>query len=98
MRYRFVVSLRIVAAVLVVAWAAWGSVAGQSPNAQTAGSTTPAKKFTPPKTTWGEPDLQGVWSYANLTPLERPSNQAGKEVLDDEEIAELDKEARSGAD
>jgi hypothetical protein len=95
MRHRFVVSLRIVTAVLVVAW---GSVAGQSPKPQTAGSANPAKKFTPPKTTWGEPDLQGVWSYANLTPLERPSSQVGKDVLGDEEVAELNKEARTGAD
>lgn len=25
-----------------------------------------------PRTSWGDPDLQGVWSYATLTPLERP--------------------------
>ena len=58
----------------------------------------PAAKYAPPHTPWGEPDLQGVWSYANLTPLERPSNQAGKDVLSDEEVEALDKEARSGAD
>jgi hypothetical protein len=26
------------------------------------------KGWTPPKTTWGEPDFQGIWSYATLTP------------------------------
>jgi hypothetical protein len=51
-----------------------------------------------PRTPWGEPDLQGVWSYANLTPLERPSGQAGRDRLSDEEVATVDQEARTGAD
>ena len=57
-----------------------------------------AATWTPPRTPWGEPDLQGVWSYANLTPLERPTGQAGKELLTDEEVASVDREARVGAD
>jgi hypothetical protein len=65
------------------------------PPAKSAPST---KKYTTPRTPWGEPDLQGTWSYANLTPLERPGSQAGRDVLDDEEVAALDKEARTGAD
>ena len=28
------------------------------------------------RTAWGDPDLQGVWSYATLTPLERPADVA----------------------
>ncbi len=61
-------------------------------------TTAPAKKWTLLRTSWGEPDLQGVWSYATITPLERPDNQAGKEVLTDEEVAAADREARTGAD
>jgi len=57
-----------------------------------------AKPFTPPHTPWGEPDLQGKWSYATITPLERPVTQASKEVLSPEEVAALNKEARTGAD
>ena len=31
-----------------------------------------------PRTSWGHPDLQGVWSTATITPLERPPELAGK--------------------
>ena len=58
----------------------------------------PQRKRNGPRSAWGEPDLQGVWSYATITPLERPDSQAGKDVLSDEEVAALDKEARTGAD
>jgi hypothetical protein len=72
---------------------------GAAAQSQTISKTTPAtKQYATPRTPWGEPDLQGVWSYASLTPLERPDRHAGKDVLDDEEVAELDKEARTGAD
>src|SRR5437773_8659799 len=57
------------------------------------GSQTP-KTATPsalPRTPWGDPDLQGVWNFATLTPLERPRELAEKEVLTDQEAAEFEK-------
>jgi hypothetical protein len=45
----------------------------------------------PPRTPWGDPDLQGVWSIATITPFERPTSLAGKQVLTEEEAAELEK-------
>ena len=36
-------------------------------------------------TAWGDPDLQGTWNFANLTPLERPRELAGKTVLTEKE-------------
>jgi cytochrome c553 len=33
----------------------------------------------------GYPDLQGIWNFATLTPLERPRELAGKEFLSDAE-------------
>lgn len=37
------------------------------------------------------PDLEGVWSFATLTPLERPAELAGKARLTDQEAAEYAK-------
>jgi hypothetical protein len=38
----------------------------------------------------GKPDLQGVWNFANITPLERPARFAGKEFLTDTEAADFE--------
>src|SRR5215467_15389208 len=51
------------------------------------------KDWTPARTSDGQPDLQGVWSNATVTPLERPSDLAGKQVFTEEEAAEYAKQA-----
>ena len=45
--------------------------------------------WTPPKTAWGEPDLRGVWDFRTITPLERPKELSGTDVLNEEEAAEF---------
>ena len=40
------------------------------------------------QTAWGDPDLQGTWSYASLTPLERPTSMAAQEFFTPEQAAE----------
>src|SRR4051812_14895730 len=42
-----------------------------------------------PRTPDGHPDLQGVWDFAQLTPLERPGAFAGKQTISDEEAEEF---------
>jgi hypothetical protein len=37
------------------------------------------------RTPWGDPDIQGVWAYGTMTPLERPAPWAGRETLSEEE-------------
>ena len=46
--------------------------------------------WTVPRTAEGRPDLQGIWTNATLTPVERPDSLAGKAVLTAEEAAELE--------
>ena len=46
-------------------------------------------------TPWGDPDLQGVWDFRTLTPLERPDELAGKEVFTAEEAAQFEAEQLS---
>jgi hypothetical protein len=46
-----------------------------------------AQKRTMPRTRDGRPDLHGTWSYATLTPLERPAEFAGQEFLTSEQAA-----------
>ena len=57
-----------------------------------------AAAWTPPRTPWGDPDLQGTWNNATRTALERPSEFAERPVLTDEEAVALEEEARSRRD
>src|SRR5215475_12805017 len=42
------------------------------------------------KTPWGEPDLQGIWTDENDTPLQRPAKYAAQEFFTSAQRAELD--------
>jgi hypothetical protein len=54
---------------------------------------SPGKGLLPARTPDGHPDLQGTWDFRTLTPLERPGDLAGKQVLTDEEAAALEQRA-----
>jgi hypothetical protein len=54
------------------------------------------KSYLAPRTANGRPDLQGVWSNAVLTPLERPAELGDKAFLDEQE-AENFEQARVAA-
>jgi hypothetical protein len=49
------------------------------------------KKWTSPHTPYGQPDLQGIWSNATITPFERPTELAGKAYFTEAEAAEYEK-------
>ena len=72
---------RLVVGLVVVAF----GVAGSSAYAQ--GS------FEPPRLPDGRPDLQGVWDFGTLTPLQRPEEFADRAVLGEEEAAEIEAQA-----
>jgi hypothetical protein len=57
-----------------------------------AGSVAAGQNRAAPRTPWGAPDLQGVWSFATVTPLERPANVKG-EFLTAAEIQDIEKRA-----
>ncbi|HJT87081.1 MAG TPA: hypothetical protein VJ732_04475 [Bryobacteraceae bacterium] len=59
----------------------------QAPAAKASGKA--ASTWKAPRTPEGHPDLQGIWSNATVTPLERPGEFAGKAVLSDQEAAEF---------
>ena len=48
--------------------------------------------WTLPRTPDGQPDLQGIWTNATITPLERPRALAGKAFLTDAEATALEQE------
>ncbi len=70
------------ASVLLLGFAVAGAASAANANAGDA-------DWTPPRTAYGHPDLQGVWANNNGTPLQRPAAWAGKERLTDEEFQEL---------
>ena len=72
--------VRSVAAMVAAAWLMPALAAGQE--------TASAPDATTLRTPWGDPDLQGIWSYATFTPLQRPADLAGREFLTPEEVAE----------
>jgi hypothetical protein len=78
---------------VVIALASLASVplAGQAATARK--TTAGANKGDVPRTSWGDPDLQGIWTGSTITPLERPREFAGKEFLTEEEAAKLGKQA-----
>ena len=69
----------VAAAALLVPAAA----AGQSP----AGSEVEQAPYEPPRTPWGAPDMQGIWTLndAHGIPFERADEDAGKTLLTEDE-------------
>ncbi len=56
--------------------------------------TAKTAKYVPPRTAFGQPDIQGVWTNATLTPLERPAALASKAFFTPAEAAAFEKQAQ----
>lgn len=86
MSHRFSMSVMLVVATAFLA-----------PPPGAAQSTT--RTYAPPKTAWGDPDLQGLWPATEMinTPLQRPENFGERNVLTDEEFAQRQTRANTVA-
>jgi len=72
-----------------------GALAAELAIAQT---STTESEYSPPQTPWGHPDLQGVWDYRTITPLQRAEQFGDREFYTDEEIAVLEGRANNRMD
>ena len=79
----------MVVMMMMVVWLAPAPVAGQNPTAATDAAAL--------RTPWDDPDLQGIWSYATITPLQRPAALTGRKFLTDEEVAEQNQDSATRA-
>ena len=97
---RSLVSATALAAMTAILLMAHQPAAAQAtPLASKAASTktaSAAKPWTPPRTSDGKPDLQGIWNNATVTPLERPKDLGAKEFYTDEEYAKLSERIHQG--
>ena len=78
MSHRVIASLRAVAVVVAVV---------------SLGAIPAVAQTEAPRTAWGQPDLQGVWDFRTITPMQRPERLADQEFLTAEEAANLDQAA-----
>ncbi len=65
---------------------------GQAPVTQKTSTKSP---WTPPKTPWGDPDIQGEWPATANIPMQRPASMGNRAELNDEEIAQRQKQAQT---
>jgi hypothetical protein len=92
MRGRLLASLGLTSAMLLMTVA----VVAQAPRLP-----KPSKSvYTPPRTPWGDPDLQGIWPGTSMmgVPQERPRALGDRETLTDEEFATRLAQAKRQAD
>jgi hypothetical protein len=87
-----VVGMISLAAVSVIAQgpAPAGKTAPPKISAPKSASTKTAGTKAPPRTSWGDPNLQATWFVTEDVPLERSAANAGKEFLTDAEVADAD--------
>ena len=74
-----------VAAAGILATGAGAALAAAAASAQAPADVD--ENFTAPRTPWGAPDIQGIWSSGYIeTPVERPDEIGDQEYLTDEDI------------
>ncbi len=79
---------RVFASLLIVALSSL-PVAAQAPVAK--------KAWTPPKTSWGDPDLEGQWPATANIPMQRPVSLGERAELTDAELAQREIQSKKQA-
>ena len=103
MRHRFLtLALMTIAAVSVIAIPVAAQAPARAPAAQAPkpAAAPAAKAWTPPKTSWGDPDLQGIYTsddYIGLG-LNRQAQYGTRQYLTDEEIAARERTIQATAE
>jgi hypothetical protein len=70
-----------------------GSWQSPSPlDAQTPSSSPARSTWSPSRTPDGQIDIEGVWDFSTITPLERPGSVGNKQTFSDEEAAAFEQE------
>jgi len=93
MSYRVLIGI-IVLVTLVAPAGAWaqGNPATQGyTDADLVKWPPPPPSYTPPKTPWGDPEIQGTYDFLSRIPFERPDQYKGKAVFTDKEWDEWEK-------
>ncbi|MGH9146173.1 MAG: hypothetical protein ACRD1Q_05650 [Vicinamibacterales bacterium] len=87
MRKRFIVSFGTLAAAMAVVSLVSAPLFAQAPTTAGARAT---EGWTAPRTPWGVPDLQGVWTSDDMrgVPMQRPEEFGERRLLNDKEFAE----------
>jgi hypothetical protein len=87
---RWLVSLGALAIVLTGASRSPVPVVAQTTSP--AGTPSRTTTWTPPRTADGQVDLEGVWDFGTITPLERPGALGDKQVFTDAEAVAFERE------
>jgi hypothetical protein len=79
---------RIIVTIACVAMTSAAVAMAQAPSTTAAARPQAARPYTPPKTPWGDPDLQGKWPGIELVgvPMQRDPRFGTRNVLTDEEF------------
>ena len=97
MRRRFVGSLAALLGALAAAIvSAVVPLTSQAPAAVTTQAAAPGV-YTPPRTPWGDPDLQGIWPGNSGVPMQRPVELGERRLLSDAEFAKREAQASAQA-
>jgi hypothetical protein len=87
MRYRWLVSMCAPAVLLLVVSDYPTRLGAQAP-----ASGKPTPSWSPSRTPDGQFDLEGVWDFSTITPLERPGGLGNKQTFTDEEAVAFERE------